>query len=117
MLNVVNLIRARNYAHASSVLRSVPFPLIAEADVRRLSDTPWKLGAKLVAKALEFMRTGRVAKADLLKEDARTVGVNELSTIWGVGMATAERLFNMGYTNVHKLRLVGWDLRDGDNLS
>ncbi|KAF4664020.1 hypothetical protein FOL47_005330 [Perkinsus chesapeaki] len=97
--------RARSYRRAADKIDKLSFPLDSDAAVDRFeSECGTGIGTRIKDKVREFVRTGSVKKAEVVNSAERTIGIRELTNVWGVGVSTAERWYAMGIRNVEALR-------------
>ncbi|KAG3177586.1 hypothetical protein PC128_g16787 [Phytophthora cactorum] len=71
--------------------------------VKEFKDMHWVKG-RLRDKVIEILETGRLAKLDAKKSNPRLRALVEIARIWGVGPATAAKLYGQGYKSVAELR-------------
>ncbi|KAE8910768.1 hypothetical protein PF005_g13073 [Phytophthora fragariae] len=71
--------------------------------VKDFKDMHWVKG-RLRDKVIEILETGRLAKLDAKKKNPRLRALVEIARIWGVGPATAAKLYGQGYKSVEDLR-------------
>ncbi|KAG6961044.1 hypothetical protein JG688_00009304 [Phytophthora aleatoria] len=71
--------------------------------VKDFKDMHWVKG-RLRDKVIEILETGRLAKLDAKKSNPRLRALVEIARIWGVGPATAAKLYGQGYKSVAELR-------------
>ncbi|KAF4134104.1 DNA polymerase beta thumb [Phytophthora infestans] len=71
--------------------------------VKDFKDMHWVKG-RLRDKVIEILETGRLAKLDAKKSNSRLRALVEIARIWGVGPATAAKLYGQGYKSVTELR-------------
>ena len=97
-----NTFRAMAYRKAAAVLREHEKEVRTEEDADELRS---QLGDKTVEKIKEYIRTGKIQKAELVKrEDTSAAARHELSGIWGIGPSVASELIRKGFNSVDKLR-------------
>jgi DNA polymerase/3'-5' exonuclease PolX len=97
-----NTFRAMAYRKAAAVLREHGREVRTEVDADELRS---KLGEKTVEKIKEYIRTGKIQKAELVKREDTSAGPRqELSGIWGIGPSVASELTRKGFDSVEKLR-------------
>ena len=103
-----NAFRALAYRKASAAVKSVKTPIRTEEDANSLRPL---VGPNTIEKIREYLRTGTVKKAELLKkEDPGAAARIQLAGIWGIGPKVANDLVRQGYDTVEKLRASGQHL-------
>ena len=95
--------RARNYRKAARLLKDKEDAFFKK-NLQHLREPPFSFGVSIFAKILEFLETGRIGKIDFLVNDEKSRAIAELSTVWGVGLVTAEKLWSQGIKSVEELR-------------
>lgn len=94
-------IRARAYRRASSALKCVPYELKTAKDVEWLHS----FGPRVLAVANEYIKTGTVAEAELLRTDERLKALSDFAELYGVGHASARKFYDdYALKNVTELR-------------
>lgn len=97
--------RAMSYRKAAAVVREFPRTIRTEEDTEELRS---QLGEKTIEKIKEFVRTGKIEKAEIVKsEDHEANARKTLTNIWGVGPAMATELIRQGFDSIEKLRESG----------
>ncbi|OMJ80130.1 hypothetical protein SteCoe_19671 [Stentor coeruleus] len=94
--------RGRGFAYRSAiiVLKSHPEKIICGDQVGNLQ----KVGKKIKKKIQEILETGTLKRVKAMDEQSRLKAIKEFSKIWGVGSATADKLFTLGYRTLDDLR-------------
>ena len=95
--------RARNYKKAARLLKDKEDDFFRE-NLSQLRERPFSFGISIFSKILEFLETGRIAKLDCLVKDEKSRAIGELSTVWGIGLVTAEKLWVQGIKSIDDLR-------------
>lgn len=73
------------------------------SSVRDLKGLWWAKG-RMREKVVELLETGKLEKLEAKKVNPRLRALVEMSRIWGVGPATAAKLYNQGYNTLDALR-------------
>ncbi|EER19700.1 DNA polymerase mu, putative [Perkinsus marinus ATCC 50983] len=100
--------RSRSYRRAADKIDKLGYPLDTDAAVEHFaSECGSGIGAKTMQKIREFVNTGSVKKAEVIGTAERAIGIRELTSVWGVGVSTAEKWYAMGIRSVDALRHSG----------
>lgn len=98
--------RGQAYKNAAAALSALPFEVRAiEAALVR------DVGQGVAEAVREFIVRGEVREAALLRRDERLRALDELSSVYGIGMRTAQRLFEAGVRTT--MQLQEYAKRDG----
>jgi len=100
--------RSIAYTRAVSLLRSVDHPI---TDVSQLKGVRG-IGPQILAKVKEFLESGKIASAEEKRVELevkvplseRERGIEELSSVWGIGPVKADKLYDQGVKNIVELR-------------
>jgi DNA polymerase/3'-5' exonuclease PolX len=99
-----DVFRARAYDKAATQIRLFGRQngrdISSEADVRSLHG----MGAKMVAKLIEMLHTGKLRQAEEARANGRSEAVAELMGVWGAGRAHCNRWFDEGVRSLADLR-------------
>ncbi|RLN92479.1 hypothetical protein BBJ28_00013557 [Nothophytophthora sp. Chile5] len=73
------------------------------SSVKDLKSLHWAKG-RLRDKVIEILETGHLSKLEAKKSNPRLCALVTMARIWGVGPATAAKLYNSGYRSLDDLR-------------
>uniref|UniRef100_A0A8C5LFF5 DNA nucleotidylexotransferase n=1 Tax=Jaculus jaculus TaxID=51337 RepID=A0A8C5LFF5_JACJA len=89
------------FMRAASVLKSLPFPIISVKDTEGI---PW-LGGKVKCVIEEIIEDGESSEVKALLNDERYKSFKLFTSVFGVGLKTAERWFRMGFRTLSTVKL------------
>ncbi|XP_073395430.1 DNA polymerase lambda isoform X2 [Physcomitrium patens] len=92
--------RAFSYYKALSVLEKVPFKITS---VNQIKGFP-TIGKSLMESIHEILSTGRFSKLEHLKNDNKVRVLALFGSVWGIGPATAQRLYDKGLRTLEELK-------------
>jgi DNA polymerase/3'-5' exonuclease PolX len=94
--------RGRSFAYRAAViaLRSHPEKITSVEQVKSLR----KIGDKIKKKIEEILLTGTLKRVKAMGEIGRLKAMKEFSAIWGIGSATANKLYSLGYRSISDLK-------------
>lgn len=115
--------RSKSYKGAIAKLSQAP--LITDTEQVK---SMFGVGTSIRGKIDEILETGTLAKLEAMERDPKLLALISLCDIWGVGIATARKLYSTGYKSVEDLRdrgrhllskpqLVGLDRLVGQSFS
>lgn len=91
--------RAFSYYKAVSVLEKLPFKIENVNQVRGLPT----IGKSLREHIYDILTTGMLPKLENFKKDEKVKTLSLFSSIWGIGPATASKLYEKGYRSLKDL--------------
>ena len=80
-----------SYKRSMSMLKAVPRRIKSGIEAERLVN----VGPKVAKRIDEYLRTGRIEEAEMIKADKRFQTLNVFSTVFTVGTQTAVKLYDM----------------------
>ena len=94
--------RGRYFAYRDAVLRLKAHPdrIYCVEQVRGM----YRFGEKMLKKIGEILDTGTVRRVQAMDEMQYLKSLKEFCTIWGIGTATADKLYKLGYRTIADLR-------------
>lgn len=94
--------KGRSFAYRFAIISLQSFPeKITNLDqVEKLH----KVGGKIKKKIGEILETGTLRRVKAMDELGRLKSIKEFSGIWGIGSATADKLYSLGYRSIADLR-------------
>ncbi|KAH7283750.1 hypothetical protein KP509_34G022400 [Ceratopteris richardii] len=92
--------RSFSYHKAISVLEKLPFKI---ENVDQIKGLP-TIGKSLREHINEILRTGSLSKLENFKNDKKVQALRLFSSIWGIGPATALKLYEKGYRTLDDLK-------------
>lgn len=92
--------RAFAYRFAIAALKSHPEKIICEEQAEKLQ----KVGKAIRKKIGEILETGSLKRVKAMEDMERLKAMKVLSTVWGIGAATASKLFSLGYRTIEDLK-------------
>lgn len=94
--------RGRYFAYRDAVLRlkSHPERIYCVEQVRGM----YRFGDKMLKKIGEILDTGTVRRVQAMDEMENLKSLKEFCSIWGIGTATADKLYKLGYRTIADLR-------------
>ncbi|TMW55055.1 hypothetical protein Poli38472_013817 [Pythium oligandrum] len=92
--------REYSYKKVVSSLKAMCSRVSSVSDIKGL----WWAKGRMRDKVVEILETGKLEKLEAKKINPRLRTLVEMSRIWGVGPATAAKLYNMGYKTMDQLR-------------
>ena len=92
--------RAFAYRFAIATLRSYPEKITCIHQAENLS----KIGLKIKKKIQEILETGTLKRVQAMNDLDRLKSLKELSSVWGIGSLTANKLYSLGYKSVSDLK-------------
>ncbi|KAI0035458.1 hypothetical protein K488DRAFT_43216 [Vararia minispora EC-137] len=101
---------ALSYARAIGVIKS--YPKRVSKETRKEVEKLPQLGKKLLAIIDEWLETGKVAEIETIRTSERFHSLAALASIYGIGPATARRLYGLGVRTLEELE-VYYDVQDG----
>lgn len=106
--------RGRYFAYRDAVLRikSHPERIYCTEQVRGM----YRFGEKMLKKIGEILDTGTVRRVKAMDEMQYLKSLKEFCTIWGVGTATADKLYKLGYRTIADLRARPADILNPSQL-
>jgi DNA polymerase lambda len=93
--------RAMAYRKAASAIRSFARPIRTPQDAEELRSV---IGERNLEKIKEFIETGKIKKAEYLKDEPKIAIRNTLMHVWGIGPSKADELISQGVTCIDQLR-------------
>ena len=91
-------VRGLAYKNAAAAIASLPFA-IRTGEAAKIRD----VGLGVADVARQFLVTGSLAEANLLRTDTRVKALDELTSVYGVGVRTAQRLYDAGVRSMEQL--------------
>lgn len=92
------MIRGLAYNNAAAAIASLPFS-IRTSEAAKIRD----VGLGVADATRQFLVAGYLAEADLLRTDVRVKALHELNSVYGVGLRTAQRLYDAGVRSTVQL--------------
>jgi hypothetical protein len=91
--------RALQYARQANILRQLDFPVKSSEDVRGMR----YMGESCRAKIAEILETRSLRKREFMEHDERNEALRALTSVWGIGNATAQGLLAKGIRSLAML--------------
>ncbi|XP_047066533.1 DNA polymerase lambda-like [Lolium rigidum] len=92
--------RSFSYYKAIPVIEKLPFKIESADQVKNLP----AIGKSLKDHINEIVTTGKLSKLDHFENDEKVRAVNLFGEVWGVGPATALKLYEKGYRTLNDLQ-------------
>jgi len=89
-----------SYAKAIASIRACPQKI---ESVKEASELP-SIGPKITAMIKEFLESGAIQEAVQIKKDSEYITLTELSTVYGIGPSTAQKLMKQEITSLEILK-------------
>lgn len=83
-----------------AILKSVPRRVTSGADALKLVD----VGDKVANRIDEYLETGRIEEAELIKLSPRFIALQSFSSVYSIGHATASQLWHDGCRNLEDVK-------------
>uniref|UniRef100_A0A803JME0 DNA nucleotidylexotransferase n=1 Tax=Xenopus tropicalis TaxID=8364 RepID=A0A803JME0_XENTR len=88
------------FLRASSLIKSLPFPITAMKEVERL---PW-LGDQMKAIIEEILEEGKSYKVLELMSEERYKSFKQFTSVFGVGLKTSDKWYRMGFRTLEDIK-------------
>ncbi|KAJ3748630.1 hypothetical protein DFH05DRAFT_1473480 [Lentinula detonsa] len=93
--------QALSYERAISVLKAFPCPITSD-NIHEISELP-HIGNKIYSKIQEFVQHGDISECKSILCETRYQSLVDLTTVYGIGPATARKLYSSGLRTIKDL--------------
>ncbi|KAJ3737501.1 DNA polymerase mu [Lentinula guzmanii] len=93
--------QALSYERAISVLKAFPCPITSD-NIHEISELP-HIGNKIYSKIQEFVQHGDISECKSILSETRYQSLVDLTTVYGIGPATARKLYSSGLRTIKDL--------------